>query len=311
MAWRILLNMCRIPCSINIRQVTTATRITIRYSKPGEVKDLVRLMREEKGWDNTEFDCNAALAISPNAIIVAADHNDNAVGFFGVCPAVKDTIYLAHWIVHKSVRGKGVGGKLWAAMMDHTGSTNTCLDGVENMVDYYKARGYGIESFKIRNFTGLITAGMKQTDHTDKKYQIVPLNDRLWPALLNYDNDVYNGVDREKILRAWFTGDCVYAVVALANNAIAGFGSVINANVNEFCIQTLSADNDQVVNEILCNMISKMPVGATVTFSLLADKPIPACFREFKETVGEQRLFSHYELSTKREKMFLINHHTI
>lgn len=284
--------------------------IKIRQSKADDIPVLVGMLEEEGGWDNTEFDCQAELRLDPQSILVAADSSDQPLGFLGVSLAVEDNYYLGHYIVRKDLRNKGIGRKLWATMLDRTKDANVILDGVEKMVPWYKSQGFHFESFKIRNFAGSVTDEMKQRKQSsDQGYEVVPLTSELWPALLNYDRDVYQGIDRGNILRAWLTGDCADVFVAINSNVVVGFGSAINSYEDRFCIQTVTADSESIAESILDRLIEKMPAGAVASFALVADKPLPGCFASFEETLREQRLFTKYEIDTKREKLFMINHH--
>ncbi|XP_045194314.2 uncharacterized protein LOC123549928 [Mercenaria mercenaria] len=284
--------------------------INIRHCREADIKTFLQLTRKE-GWDNTEFDCRAVLKLDSSSFIVAADDADTPLGFIVVFDMFSDTCYSGQLIVKDAFRGRGVGRKLLTALWERIGEKNLCIYSTENLIESYRKQGILLESIRSIAYRGIITSGCKELKTNENECDIVPLTDHIWHDLLAYDSIVYKGKSREKILRLWFVGEYVYTVVAFSKGKVSGYGSFIKADDNQYIIRTVFGDNSKVVDEILDNMLARIPLGAMLTFVLLADKEVPSRFSGFEPTIVTQTMSTKFKIETESDKMFYICYHFV
>lgn len=226
-------------------------------------------------------------------------------GFGGLSLNAPGLYYLGNFIVREDLRNKGVGRKLWKAMLAKAGDTNIALDGAPAMVDWYKDKnGFKFQSFKVWFHNITINEEMKKV--TENKYQIIQLSDEHWPSLMEYDHLVYPNFDREKILRAWFADEAVQVFLAMKEGRIVGYGSIHEQSDNVYALRNTYADNEDVLEEILRRMFANLPVGTVARFMLFDGKPMPNYLKSADESKDSaRRLFNKAPIESNPDKMWL------
>lgn len=201
---------------------------------------------------------------------------------------------------------------LWKAFLKKSDDKNKVLDGGSAMENWYHTNGFPFKSFRVLYYNVTITEEMRKS--TESKYDIVTLTEEIWPALMEYDRNVYPKFDRTKILRAWFTGDAVSVVVAMNAGKIVGYGSIHKkpSPHTDYSLRNIFADDEEVIEAILCNMLSGLPLGALVWFWLMDDKPLPK-YIQHSVYLGEtaRRMYSKYSLEVNTEKMWFASAHIV
>ncbi|XP_045206556.2 uncharacterized protein LOC123558753 [Mercenaria mercenaria] len=287
----------------------TASEVSIRQSKPEDVKLLMEFA-EDFEWDLSMYDHLSYIKIDPNYLIVAADRNDEPVGFCGVSQNAPNTIYFGNFIVRKDLRKKGIGRLLWTAMLEKAGDQNIVLDGGPDMADWYIAHGFPFQAYKVQFCVVKVTSDMKQS--IQSSYDTVTLTENMWPALMEYDRQVYPTFDRTRILRAWFSGELVRVAVAMKAGKIVGYGSIHRKPNNEYGLRNVFGDNEDVIEALLYNMLSGLPIGTVVHFMILEDKPLPKYIHHsvpVEETAI--RMFNKVKIETNTDKIWLATAHIV
>lgn len=180
------------------------------------------------------------------------------------------------------------------------------------MEKWYKTHGFPFQAFKVYFHHVNVTAEMKKS--IDTKYDTVTLREDTWPALIEYDRKVYPKFDRTKLLRAWFTGDDVRVVVAMDAGKVVGYGSIHkkpNAS-NRYGIRNVFGDNEEVINAILHDMLSPLPVGTMASFMLVEDKHLPT-YVQHSDMVEESalRMFSKAKIEMNTDRMWFASAHMV
>lgn len=216
--------------------------------------------------------------------------------------------YITAFIVRKDQRGKGVGKKLWSAMLNAAAGNNLVLDGAAPIKDWYKEHGFYYEAYYSTFCSGIITSKEFMADHS--VYNIVPLSEELWPTLIEYDSLIYP-YSRERVLRAWFHGPDTYSVVALHGKRLVGYANFHWKSENHCNVRALYADNQDVADALLVNLLKKVHVGSKAAFNLLSDKPLPKYFADFKRFQTAHRLFTREISPVQTDKIFFNTTHMV
>ncbi|XP_060561290.1 uncharacterized protein LOC132721056 isoform X2 [Ruditapes philippinarum] len=273
-----------------------------------DINVLLEFTRSE-GWGFSEIDCRATMMVDPEGLLVAEDDTGKPVGFIGCFNMVPDIMYVNLFIVRKDMRGKGIGRKLWNAMLETAGNKIVVLDSVSEMKEWYKKQGLVYEEFTVKGYKGKI-ANVESDISGDSSYICEPLTNEHLPALLVYDQKIYP-YSREKVLRAWYFGSDKYSFVALCDNKIVGYASCHMKSKNECIIRALYADNDIIADKLLVKLLSYIPKGTMIGFVILDDKPLPKYFADFVKTGTEFRLLMKEMPGIQTDKMIINAAHTV
>ena len=195
-------------------------------------------------------------------------------------------------------------------MLDKAGDQNIVLDGGPEMADWYINHGFPYQAYKVQFYTVKITGDMKQ--NIQFKYDTVTLEESMWPGVMEYDRQVYPNFDRTRILHACFTGDDVRGVVAMDAGKIAGYGSIHRKPNGEYGLRNIFGDNENAIEALLHNMLSKLPEGTVVHFMMPDDKPLPKYMQHSKK-VDETaiRMFNKVKIETNTDKMWFATAHIV
>lgn len=226
-------------------------------------------------------------------------------GFIGVWDMSASVWYVSLYIVRKELRQHGIGSKLWSAMLNRTrGSKCIGLDGVLAMKDWYTKQGFVYEPFQGDCYVGSLDTVDMTTDLGSAVCTVTPLSQEMWPALLDYDRDVYPYC-RERVLRAWFRGQESHTVVALSEGNVTGYGNFHTENNTEHHIRALCGDNKAIAETILYSMFENVPNGSTLQFRLLSDKTVPTVFSGFKSRSTCYRMFTNACPGIKTNRIYI------
>ncbi|XP_045172926.1 uncharacterized protein LOC123534655 [Mercenaria mercenaria] len=282
-------------------------KINIRLHRNEDIKFLLEMTSEE-GWSFSEIDCSASLKADPKGLLVAEDETGLPTGFIGLFNMSPNMTYVNVFVVRKDMRGRGIGKKLWAAMLEATKDNILVLDGISDMKEWYKQQGFSYEGYRAIFCQGTISSN--ETASLQNSYNIVPLSDDIWPALIAYDKQVYP-YSRERALQAWFYGADRYSVVALLDKCVVGYVNCHWKSEKKCNIRALNADNDVIAEALLSNLLNNISLGSVVSFNLLGDKPIPKCLPEIKSFKYVHRLFTKGMPGIRSEKIFFPTAHMI
>ncbi|XP_045172659.2 uncharacterized protein LOC123534459 [Mercenaria mercenaria] len=265
-------------------------------------------MTSEEGWSFSEIDCRASLKVDPEGLLVAEDEIGMPIGFIGLFNMTSNITYVNVFIVQKDLRGKGIGKKLWEAMLKVTKDNTLVLDGVSQMKGWYEKRGFSFEAHSASSYHGTLSSQESVT--LQNPYNIVSLSDDIWSALIAYDQQIYP-YSREHVLRAWFCGVDRYTAVAFLDESVVGYANLHWKSKKECNIRVLNADNDVIADTLLLNLLQHIPLGSNVSFILLEDKPIAKYFSNFKISGTEHKLFTKEITGIQTDKIIFHTGHTI
>ncbi|KAL4229693.1 hypothetical protein ACF0H5_010081 [Mactra antiquata] len=282
--------------------MATTDDITVRQCKPEEVRYLMEFAKAQS-WDYSMYEHRCYMRIDPDFLLVAMDKTGKPVGFGGLSLHAPNFYYLGTFIVREDLRYKGIGRHIWQAMKEKAGDNNIALDSVPAMMNWYKKNGFQFQSFKVWFHNITLTDKMKLA-HT-YKYDIQPLSEGHWPALIEYDRLVYPNFNRETILRALFADEFVEVFLVMKGESVLGYGSIHKQSDNVYALRNVYADNEDVLEDILRKMFDKLLIGTIIRFMLLDGKPMPKYLKSADESNDSvQRLFNKQMIEINVERMW-------
>lgn len=227
-------------------------------------------------------------------------------GFIGLSRNAHDLYHVSNFIVREDFRRKGVGRKLWTAVLDRASGINICVDSGSAMIEWFMKNGFKHKTFLTNYYRITVTEDMKKIGNN--VLNIKPLSEELWPSLLKFDRLVYPNYDREMILKAWFTDEDVEVLVAMKDDVVCGYGSIIHRPMdNAYSLRNVFADDEDVLEEMLSNMFKRIPTGSIVCFNMLQNgKLFPKCLKSCgKSYAYSQRLFTKTVVESRWDKICL------
>jgi GNAT superfamily N-acetyltransferase len=123
--------------------------VAVRVARPDEVGWMVDLAAGE-GWNPGLRDAEAFRVADPGGFLVAVEDDDVPVGCVSCVRYDARFAYFGHYLVVPERRGQGIGGPLFAAMLERAGDRTIGLDGVVAQVDRYAAAGFVAEHRTVR-----------------------------------------------------------------------------------------------------------------------------------------------------------------
>ncbi|KAH3842370.1 uncharacterized protein LOC127877013 isoform X1 [Dreissena polymorpha] len=246
--------------------------ISIRAHRPGEERVMLEMWTRQ-GGDVSRYDYNAYMAIDPNNLLVAVDSVGEILGFGGVYHHDADTVYVAHFIVREDLRKKGIGKQIWQAMMTRCGERNIALDGAKAMVEFYRNQGFVYSTTRVILYLFVIPETIEVQIPSD--IDMRPLEEDMWPELLEYDKQVYVNFDRARVLRAWYSLDDITVMVAYQGERIVGYGGIHRKTDTMFGVRNVLADDEHVAELITRILLQGVPKDSTVYAWMVEGKPIP------------------------------------
>ncbi|XP_045173635.2 uncharacterized protein LOC123535148 [Mercenaria mercenaria] len=283
------------------------SKLNIRSYRNEDMKVLLEMTSEE-GWSFSEIDCRVSLKVDPEGLLVAEDETGMPIGFIRLFSMTSNMTYVNVFVVRKDLHGNGIGKKLWEAMLKVTKDNTLVLDGVSQMKGWYEKRGFSFEAHSARSFHG--TFSFQESVTLRNSYNIVPLSDDIWSALIAYDKQIYP-YSREHVLRAWFCGADRYTAVAFLDKSVVGYANIHWKSKKECNIRVLNADNDVIADTLLLNLLQHIPLGSKVSFILMEGKPIPKYLSNFKSSVTGHKLFTKEMTGIQTDKIIFHMCHTI
>jgi GNAT superfamily N-acetyltransferase len=167
--------------------------VTIREMTPDDVAAGYRLSRAS-GWNQTEADWRYLLEENLGRF-VAALRAGRLIGTGGATCYSNDLAWVCMILVEESERGRGVGSRIVAAVLDRVASMETIgLDATPSGRAVYERLGFTAAAGLVRVGGGADGAAIARGAET----QVVEDDDL--EAILRFDRDAF-GADRSRVIR--------------------------------------------------------------------------------------------------------------
>lgn len=275
--------------------------ITIRNIRETDIPVLLEMTSAE-GWKYSEVDCRAGLVVDSNGITVAEDTLGCPIGFIGHCNMV-GMVLITVFITREDKRGRGIGRCLWKEMLKKSSGKVIVLDGVMDMVPWYKSQGFVFEEFRREIYSGTVTRTAEIKSVDEPNCTIQTLSDELWPQLLEYDRQIYK-IRRDQVLQAWFDSKWSVTLVAMNAGQLVGYTNFHRKCDSKYNIRALCADSLDIVEKLLDSVLNMIPEGANVSLALMEGKQLPKIVEDFRHEYSLQRLLTKQVEPPNTEKIY-------
>ncbi|MCQ4632229.1 GNAT family N-acetyltransferase [Shinella sp. CPCC 100929] len=208
--------------------------IQIRKAYRDELVDILDWAAAE-GWNPGLGDAGPFWVADPEGYLVA-EAEKRMVGAISLVRYGAHYAFLGFYIVHKDVRGQGVGLRLWEAAMAMAEDRIVGLDGVVAQQENYRKSGFAYAHANVR-----YGGRMQCTVPNDPR--LTPVSPVHVPLIADYD-ERFNPARRETFLREWLKEqETRQSFALLQGTKVSGYGT-IRACREGFKIGPLFSDTD-------------------------------------------------------------------
>lgn len=240
-----------------------------------------------EGWNPGLHDADCFYETDPEGFLVGLLDED-PVGCISAVAYNDDFGFVGFYIVKPEHRGKGYGGQLWRAAMEHLGGRNVGLDGVADQGENYLKAGFHFAHRNIR-YRGYASI-------SEVPPNVIELPGQPSDALKAYDNALFPA-PRSRFLEHWINLPESSALAVMEDDEFCGYG-VIRACRDGFKVGPLFAD-DPIIAECLFRSLSSYAGWGSPVF---LDVPeVNGSAVELAEMHGMEKVFETARMYTREE----------
>ncbi|WP_346838940.1 GNAT family N-acetyltransferase [Microbulbifer sp. SAOS-129_SWC] len=214
--------------------------------------DVALRWAEREGWDPGLEDARCFYAADPQGFFIGLCDTE-PVACVSAVRYGAEFGFMGFYIVAPQFRGRGYGGKLAQAGLQHLAGCTIGLDGVVAQQENYRSAGFQWAYRNIRyRGTAILTEGGNGG--------ILPLTQVPFALLKAYDRLLFPA-PRDAFLRAWINQSAATALGAMVGENLLGYG-VIRQCCEGYKIGPLFADTAVVAEQLLRALTAAVPAGS-------------------------------------------------
>ncbi|WP_129843662.1 GNAT family N-acetyltransferase [Streptomyces sp. RFCAC02] len=213
----------------------------------------LRLFRQwaaAEGWNPGRSDPLAFQAADPGGFFTGRLDGEPVASLSGVRYG-RDHAFLGLYMVRPELRGRGLGLRLWRAVMEHVAGRNTGLDGVAEQRDNYRRSGFRAAWEHIR-YEGVPAIDGAAPGVTVIDGRSVPLAD-----LLALDRR-YFPAPRDAFLSLWVGLPEHVSLAAVTDGALSGF-AVLRPTETGARVGPVYAASEAVALALIGGLAARVP----------------------------------------------------
>ncbi|MCP3966820.1 MAG: GNAT family N-acetyltransferase [Lentisphaerae bacterium] len=273
--------------------------VNIRVLSTQETKIIAGFAKQE-GWNPGLNDAKAFHLADPNGFwglfygskllgTVISINYDDYFSFIGCL------------IVDPEFRNGRIGYLLGKHAMDYAGNRNIGLDGVLDKVHSYENFGFKL-AYRNRRMQGIKT---REWTNTPPPMQCSAITEIPFDEIIDYDLHCFPA-PRTAFLSYWLTMHGSHSCAIMDNSILKGFGTIRKCS-DGYKIGPLFADNLDVANSILINLISRIKEGENFFLDIPAANDAAerlASKYGMKEVFATARMYTRGEPDIDLDKFF-------
>lgn len=175
-----------------------------------------------EGWNPGLHDAVAFGAADAGGFLTAELGGGGPVSVISAVRTGDDFGFIGFYITAPAYRGRGYGGRLWAAALERLDGRTIGLDGVAAQQANYAKSGFVLAHRNLR-YGGVAPA--LGAEPPSRARGVVEASSVPWAELVAFDALCF-GRARPEFLRAWIAQPAGRALVQLRDGRICGFGVV-------------------------------------------------------------------------------------
>jgi len=210
----------------------------------------------KEGWNPGLYDAEAFWKTDPKGFFMGF-LDDEPISSISAVAYDEKLGFMGFYIVRKKYRGKDYGIKIFDHALQYMGDRNIGGDGVLEMLDKYKTKGFKLAYKNVRY--KYLTKGEKGMSKSVKRLIDIPFED-----IAKYDDSIFPA-SRHKFLRLWINQPESFSFVVTEGNEVTGYG-VLRKCHKGYKIGPLFADNKSIARNILDSLVSQVTKGTEVFF---------------------------------------------
>ena len=219
----------------------------------------------EEGWNPGLHDADSFHATDPGGFLLGL-LDAEPVSMISAVRYGAGFGFIGFYIVRPAWRGRGHGLAVWRAAMERLAGRTIGLDGVVAQQAAYRRSGFALAWNNVR-YEG-VARRIARADAP--QVSIEPLT-QATAELLDYDAPFFPE-DRSRFVRLWIAQAGSTARAARRRGRFAGYGAIRPCR-SGFKVGPLFADDAELADRLLCELVACVPAGAPVQLDIPAANP--------------------------------------
>lgn len=285
---------------------------TIRTMRKEEIPQALDLWRET-GLSEGVHSVDTWYEYDPEGFYVAATDEGEVLG---VCAGVlqhSELAFIGMYAVKSAYQRRGIGIKIWKAVMDRIGGRNAGVNPVPNQLTNYRDRaGFNIQ-------TSWCSAVCVSTDiFTHNLVSEIPginvkrlyVDDSLMHDVTRYDTEIH-GFSRSKIMPLVVQEEESVTMIAVRDEGeqTCGYGNIRKCITGYAIVGPLYADNLETAELLLTHLIDAFPLSRSHGLRMMITDANPDALTLVDKVglirkVGISRLYNKEEVNANFNRVF-------
>ncbi|MCF7793714.1 MAG: GNAT family N-acetyltransferase [Candidatus Cloacimonetes bacterium] len=250
-----------------------------------------------EGWNPGIFDADTFYKTDPNGYFLA-EINGKPVGCISLVKYDNTFAFLGFFIVIESMRGKGIGMKLWQQAINYAGNCNIGLDGVVAQQENYKKSSFKF-AYNNSRYEFIKQTEIKMPD------AVKNLRNFGFAEILEYDKICFP-TKRKTFLKNWLKQTDSLSFGILQNNKFSGFIVIRPCRVG-YKIGSLFADDFATAEKLFSAAVSQIDIGQKVYLDIPEINPEAVKFvqkNKMEKVFETARMYTGYFPKIDIDKIF-------
>ncbi len=251
----------------------------------------------KEGWNPGLYDAEAFWETDPEGYFVGF-LGDEPVSSISAVAYDEDFGFMGFYIVKEKYRGRDYGIKIFDHALRYMGDRNIGGDGVLEMLNKYKKKGFKLAYKNIRY--KYLTKGDKEISKSVKRVTDIPFED-----ISKYDESIFPA-SRHKFLKPWVSQPESFSFGVTEGSEVTGYG-VLRKCHKGYKIGPLFADSKSIAKNLFDSLISQVPKGTEVFFDtpeVNKEAVEIAKFYEMEKVFETGRIYTKKEPDVPMNKVF-------
>ncbi|KAG8177113.1 hypothetical protein JTE90_008222 [Oedothorax gibbosus] len=284
---------------------------TIRPMRRDEIPDVLELWRDT-GLSEGTHSLDTWYSHDPEGFFVAVTDDGTVIGACAGVLQNEDLAFVGLYVVKDNYRRRGIGMKIWSAVMERIGDRNVGVNPVPEQLENYRDKsGFPVQTSWSSKVSAAETVDTTKLSHDLPEIAVRELssgNVDLVDKVVAYDADVCSFTRGDLVPLLCDQEDSV-TMVALRDGEVCGYGNIKKNIKGNTIIGPLYADCGEIAEKILDELVNAFPL-AREEGALIFTVDNNGSAMEILEKLGFEtdcvisRLYRKEEVDVKFDKIF-------
>ncbi|PRD33038.1 UNVERIFIED_CONTAM: hypothetical protein NCL1_18632 [Trichonephila clavipes] len=285
----------------------------IRPMKKEEIPAVLDLWRET-GLSEGTYSLDTWFAHDPDGFYVAVTDDGTVLGACAGILQNKDLAFIGLYVVQSVYQRRGIGKKIWNAVMERIGDRNAGVNPVPSQLSNYRDRsGFPVQTSwcSIESVANEVNLSQMNADVPEVDVQVLTLEDNdVLNNVICYDADIC-GYSRGNLIPLLCEQKDSITMVATKteDGEVCGYGNIKKNIKGGTTVGPLYADSADIAEKILFELIKAFPSsekGKMIIMLMDCNESAMKLMNRIGFNDGEDiaRLYRKEEVPVKYDKIF-------